>query len=126
MVAWRSVRQSTITLSTAEAEIIALTFCAREAIGMRNLLCDIFGHTAKSSIIIGCDNIAACLIGSGQASVRKVRHLDLSHLYIRELATNGEITIEHVPGVDNPANLLTKILRESEMKSALSMVQLVE
>ena len=36
------------------------------------------------------------------------KHVDLRHHYIRELVENGVLEVEHISGIEQPADLLTK------------------
>ena len=55
MVSWCSMKQSSVALSTTEAEYIALCVAVREAVWLRKLLADLFGHEMDSTVIY-CDN----------------------------------------------------------------------
>jgi hypothetical protein len=117
-VFWRTIRQATITQATCEAELIASSFAARELIGMRNLVQEIFPHLTIHLVMYG-DNQAANLIANCQAGVRKVRHLDLASLYVREVTENGTIKVRYVESTMNLADILTKILPEKQVKEML-------
>jgi hypothetical protein len=58
MVSWCSRKQSSVALSIAEAEYIALCVAVREAVWLRKLLADLFGDEMDSTII-HCDNQVA-------------------------------------------------------------------
>jgi hypothetical protein len=55
MVSWCSMKQSSVALSTVEAEYIALSVAVREAVWLRKLLADLFDHEMDSTVI-HCDN----------------------------------------------------------------------
>jgi hypothetical protein len=55
MVSWCSRKQTFVALSTAEAKYIALCVAVREAVWLRKLLADLFGHEMDSTVI-HCDN----------------------------------------------------------------------
>ena len=60
--------------------------------------------------ILRGDNAAANSIGSALASVRKVRHLSLATLWIREASERNQVKLIYVRSSENTADLLTKIL----------------
>ena len=64
------------------------------------------------------DNVAANLLGSAQASLRKVRHLSLSHLYVRELA--AEVPIVYVNTLLNRGDVFTKVLGRPKVEPHLT------
>jgi len=57
LVAWTSRKQSSISLSTAEAEYIVAGSCCTQLLWMKKLLCD-YGFT-QDTMIINCDNTSA-------------------------------------------------------------------
>ena len=70
------------------------------------------------------DNVAANLIAEKTAGLRKVRHLTLADLYVRECTETGRIVISHVPGTENTADLLTKILKEEQLLKLLGLLHM--
>ncbi|KAH9689127.1 hypothetical protein KPL70_015374 [Citrus sinensis] len=65
-VCWRSILQSTIALSSTEAEYMAATEAVKEAIWLRGLLGD-FGIIQKN-IKVFCDNQSAIFLAKNQTS----------------------------------------------------------
>jgi hypothetical protein len=57
LVAWMSRKQSSISLSTTEAEYIAAGSCCTQLLWMKKLLYD-YGFT-QDTIVINCDNTSA-------------------------------------------------------------------
>eukprot|EP00399_MALV-I-05_sp_L67-4_P000175 gene175-96_t len=104
---WSSRRQKCIVLSTAEAELVASSAAAKELQGAFNFLSDIFPEVTLKRSMAG-DNVAANLLSSAQASLRKVRHLSLAHLYVREIAS--DVPIVYVPTTLNRGDVFTKVL----------------
>ncbi len=110
-----STSQSTIALSSAEAELIALVKGGSEALGMRSLIRDL-GRNCKISV--GVD--AAATIGVVKRhGVGRVRHLDVRFLWIQERIQSGDFHIWKVPGTENPADLMTKFLGSEQVHAAL-------
>jgi len=107
----RSKRQSTIALSSAEAELVACTLAGRELQGLTNMLCDVFDCPLENvQMSMAGDNQACNAIASCQAGVRRVRHLQLDHLWIRDLTRDGKVQLHWIGTNDNPADLLTKVI----------------
>ena len=111
-----STTQSTVALSSAEAELIALVRGGSEALGARSLLQD-FGSNA--GIDLGVD--ASATIGVVRRNgVGRVRHLDVRYLWLQEKIGTGEFRIRKVLGTENPADLMTKHLSRDAAHSALA------
>ena len=73
-------------------------------------------------ILLEGDNMAATLIACRSAGIRKVRHLDLADLFVRQLTEDGRIKVVHVPGEFNTSDLLTKVLPEARLVMLLAIV----
>ena len=54
-VSWMSKKQKSVALSTAEAEYIAVSMACCEAIWLRKLFSELFGHVLDTTVIL-CDN----------------------------------------------------------------------
>jgi hypothetical protein len=115
--AGRSWKQSTISLSTAEAEITGLSGGARELLGCRNVAQEVLARTFKCQL--AGDNAASVQVGSCQAPVRALRHLTLQQLFVRELTADGVIELIQRPGAEMGADALTKVLGEQKLSTLL-------
>ncbi|CAE7875432.1 unnamed protein product [Symbiodinium sp. KB8] len=106
-IMWRSGRQQMITLSTAEAELLAVIDGAIATKGIESLLGDmgIFVEEKK----IASDSMAALAITGGSSSWR-TRHLKIKAGWLSEQIEHGLFTTVHCPGERQPADLLTKAL----------------
>ena len=72
------------------------------------------------------DNSAANLIGNNQAGIRKVRHMQLHDLYIKEATRSGRLRVQFVDTDLNAANPMTKVLREGELQQILPALNLYD
>lgn len=120
---WFSRRQRCIVLSTAGSELIAASACAKECIGVKHYLESVWGPGGASKLrfrvdLLG-DNQAANLIGGGQASLRKVRHLSLSDLFVRQAVDEHGVTITYIRSGLNGSDILTKVLGEAKSQPLL-------
>jgi hypothetical protein len=110
-VSWSSKKQVLITLSTAEAEFVAATHAAKEAIWLRKLLGDIYPDYTDSPMPFYCDNQAAQTLIKDDNYHARTKHLDMRFLFIREVAEQGQIKILYCPTEDMVADVvLTKAL----------------
>eukprot|EP00973_Karenia_brevis_P016967 2328400-Karenia_brevis.AAC.1 len=53
-----------------------------------------------------------------------MRHLEIRDLWLQKEVADGKLVVEKVPGVDNPADLMTKILSSREIESRLKSINL--
>jgi hypothetical protein len=78
-----SRKQSSISLSTAEAEYIAARSCCTQLLWMKKLLYD-YGFT-RDTMIINCDNTSAINISKNPIQHFRTKHIDIRHYFIRDL-----------------------------------------
>ena len=103
--------QKAITLSSGEAELVALVAGMSEGLGIRALGVD---RGIERKVIGMCDSSAAMGVVE-RRGVGKIRHLDVGKLWIQEMRENGGVEIKKVKGTANPADQLTKNLMPQEV-----------
>ena len=117
-LAWRSNRQSMITLSTAESELLALLDGAVAMKGIEAILND--AGEAVEFRKLASDSTSALSISSGGSSWR-TRHLRIKAGWLQEQVAYGFFEIGHCPGEVQPADLLTKPLSAARMDHLLRL-----
>ncbi|CAE7020194.1 unnamed protein product, partial [Symbiodinium microadriaticum] len=95
-LAWRSSRQSMITLSTAEAELLALLDGAVAVKGIEAILND--AGEAVEWRKLASDSTSALSISAGGSSWR-TRHLRIKAAWLQEQVADGYFEISHCPGI---------------------------
>ncbi|GJX35908.1 putative ribonuclease H-like domain-containing protein [Tanacetum coccineum] len=96
-VCWGSKKQTCITHSTMEAEFLALAAAGKEAEWLRNMLLDIeLWPKPMPAISLHCDSQSTLSRAYNKVYNGKSRHISLRHAYIKELISNGIITIEYI------------------------------
>ena len=104
---WSST-QATVALSSAEAELYALTKGAAQALGFITLLADL-GVEAKATV----HTDASAAIGiARRAGLGKLRHLNVRYLWLQQELHGSEMSLHKVHGLENPADLVTKHLNQ--------------
>ena len=107
-VAWRSGRQSFVTLSTAECELVASIdsiVLARAVMAVVRQL-----NIQVNMLELQIDNMAAVGLSSDGAGSWRTRHLKVRASYLREQAKSGFLRVLHCRGQVQKADLLTKPL----------------
>ena len=108
MVSWHSKIQNSVSLSTAEAEYIALGSCCTQLMWMTQMAED-YGMISDSLLIL-CDNQSAISIAKNPVQHSHTKHIDIRHHFIRELVEAKLIVIDHVGTEHQLADLFTKPL----------------
>jgi hypothetical protein len=122
-ISWQSVKQSTVALSTMEAEYIALSEAAKEAKFLRHLLSTIFTPIFTPTVI-KTDSQAALKHVKNNIRHARTKHIDTRHHFIRSVYANHEIDIEHVSSTTQAADILTKPLARVKHEESLLLFNL--
>lgn len=109
LVSWNSKKQSTVAMSTTEAEIIALSLCISEACWLRNMFLELkFDKDLK--VIIYEDNQSAIRSCSSHEQLKRVKHLDIKYHFTKEKISEGIVELKYVPSCEQVADVFTKPL----------------
>jgi hypothetical protein len=108
-VMWSSRRQGCVTLSTVEAEYVALCNVTQETMWIRQLLQDL-GLPQRTPTVVYEDNQGAISLARGNQISRRSKHIDVRFHFVRDQYEAGVIALEHCPSQEMPADLLTKPL----------------
>jgi hypothetical protein len=108
-VAWGSIKQKSVALSTTEAEYIAACHTAKEIVWLRNLLHEI-GFEQVDSTTLFCDNQSAVRLVFNPEFHKRTKHIDVQHHFIREKQNDGSLHMQYLPTEEQLADLFTKPL----------------
>ena len=114
-ISWKSSKQSTVADSATEAEYIAASDAAKEAVWIRKFTTELgVVHTISNPIDLFCDNSSAIAQAKEPRSHQRTKHILRRFHLIREINDRGDIKICKVPGEDNAADPLTKPLAQAK------------
>ena len=114
-VSWSSKRQDIVSLSTTEAEYVALTHAAKEAIWLRSLLMEVF-RAPPDLILINSDNQGAITLARDDKFHARTKHIDIRFHFIRFSVEQKKIQLVYCPTDDMTADTLTKALPSAKAK----------
>ena len=109
-VAWFSRTQKSVTLSTTEAEYVAMGDGVKEALFVHGVLEFLSPGKKLRGIRVLEDNEGAIALAENPISSSNSKHIDVRHHFLSELVENEKITVEHVSSEDQHADILTKAL----------------
>ncbi|THH09796.1 hypothetical protein EW145_g1755 [Phellinidium pouzarii] len=112
---WSSKEQTLVVLSTTEAEYVALTHAAREAIWLRALLSQVF-KLESLPVEIHCDNQSAIALSAENRFHARTKHIDIQYHFICQCVADGKILVPYVPTDDQEADIFTKALPPIKVK----------
>ena len=124
-ISWSSKKQYIIALSSTEAEYIAQTHAAKEALWLRSFVNEVRG-TAEAPMKINCDNQGAIALAKDNKFHSRTKHIDLRYHFIREAVQDNKISVSYIPTNENIADVLTKPLAKSKFQGFVEMLGLRE
>src|SRR5271169_784335 len=124
IIFFQSQNQSVIAMSTMEAEYMALSEAAKEAIFLIKLL-----HSLKLDahppVLIKTDSESALDHVKNNVKHARTKHIDIRHHFIRNACSDNQVTLQHVPSASQIADVLTKPLGPTKHAEAVKMLNLV-
>ena len=118
-VAWKSGRQSFITLSVMEAELYAATQGCTLLNSVEALVSEIF--PAGVLRVLAVDNTSAAAMLAGGPGSQRTRHLKIRANYVREAVEQGRLVVRHTPGTLQLADLSTKMQSKVRLHQLLQL-----
>src|ERR1700678_2515038 len=109
LVSWLSKKQSSISLSIAEAEYIAATTCCTQVLWMKQTLIDIQVEYDEP-IPIYCDNTSAISISKNLVMHSKMKDIPIKYHFLWEHVAEKNIRVEYVGTNEQVAYIFTKTL----------------
>ncbi|KAH9793742.1 Integrase catalytic domain-containing protein [Citrus sinensis] len=122
-ISWWSILQSTIALSTTEAEYMAATEAVKEAIWLKSLLSDL--GVIQENIAVFCDNQSAIFLAKNQIYHARTKHIDVKYHYVREIIECGNVLLKKIDTKDNPLDMLTKVVSGVNFQHCLKLIQII-
>lgn len=108
-ISWKSKRQSTVSLSSAESEYIAASHCSQEVVYLREILRGFNCEQTEPTIIFE-DNQACIAMSENQVHRERSRHIDVRKYFVRDLVEEKVLKLAHCKTDEMVADALTKSL----------------
>ena len=122
-ISWKSTKQKSIAKSTCEAEYMAQSDTAQEAVWVRFMLSEL-GELLNGPTPIFGDNQGAMALAKNPIDHKRTRHINVSYHFVRELITNGILTLTYISTNEMMADGLTKALTPAKFAEFLRMLGL--
>ena len=120
-VSWKSTLQSTVVLSTIEAEYMTLTKAVKEAIWLGGLL-DELGFSQKQ-ISIYYDSQSVIYLTNNPVFHVRTKHIDVRYQFVQETIGEGRILLEIA---ENLIDMLTKVVITIEFNHCLDLINIAK
>ncbi|CAA0823451.1 cysteine-rich RLK (RECEPTOR-like protein kinase) 8 [Striga hermonthica] len=107
-VSWISKLQKIVTLSTTEAEYVAVTEAAKELVWLQNFLNEL--GRPQEDVALYSDSQSAIHLAKNPAFHSRTKHIEVKYHFIRQLLEKKVLQLKKVPGERNPVDVLTKVI----------------
>ncbi|KAJ0491190.1 putative RNA-directed DNA polymerase [Helianthus annuus] len=121
LITWSSQKQKTVALSSCEAEFMAATSVACQALWLRSLLSELTGKETQKVLLL-VDNESAIALMKNPVFHGRSKHIDTKFHFIRECVEREQIEVKHVSGELQKADTLTKALPRIKFDEMRSLV----
>jgi len=108
-VAWRSKGQKNVTLSSTEAEYVAISEVAQEILFISGIL-EFMNIKMEYPIVVNADNIGAIYLAQTATTGNRTKYIDTRYHFVREYIERGVLKIIFVRSAENDADIFTKNL----------------
>jgi hypothetical protein len=109
MISWQSRKQSSISLSIAEAEYIDACSASCEAIWLRKLLIGLFDLEMRETVIL-CDNQSCIKMTENHVFHDRSNHIEILYHFIRNMVQRGALKLQYISMDEQVVDVLTKPL----------------
>ena len=116
LISWKCKKQSTVALSTCEAEYIALTYAVQEANFLGQLLSDMLCVDVKA-VHLYVDNQGAIELTKNLVYHQRTKHIDIKYHFISSKVDEKSIILHYIPTVENVADMFTKPVSKAKLRS---------
>src|SRR5437667_2397239 len=125
-IAWQSNKQRSVTTSTTEAELLALSHVGGELQFLSRIFKAI-DFTVDHDIGIDCDNQQTVrIVNSKDPTITtKLRHVNIHQFWLRQEVQEGRLQVQWIPTAEMPADGLTKALGRQSHENFIRMLGLV-
>ena len=107
LIGWKSRAQRNVTLSSTEAEYVAVSEVCTEILFIKQVM-EFLRLKIKLPITVNCDNVGAIFLSYNRKTSQRTKHVDIRYHFVREFVEDGIIKIRFVKSANNTADIFTK------------------
>lgn len=122
-IAWSCRKQDIVSLSSAEAEYVALCETAKELMWIKRVA-ESLGVNVELPIEVRSDSQSAIAITENQKFSHRTKHIDTKYHFVREAVEKKLIELVYHPTATNIADMMTKPLGGNKIRELRELAQL--
>ena len=123
---WKTFKQRAVSLSTMEAEFVAMVETTREIIWLYNVLSECFEYKIitgnKEKPVLYADNMAAINFSKSPIENTRSKHINVKLFFIRELLQNKVFSVRYIRSCLNLADQFTKPLTKYNLLKYVNVI----
>ncbi|KAK9712758.1 hypothetical protein QE152_g24749 [Popillia japonica] len=120
---WSSKKQGSVSLSSTEAEYVALSEACTEVIWIKRILQEM-GLKISNAIEIFEDNQSCINLTKNAVLHKRTKHIDIRHNFVRDLVEEKEVIVKYIQSEHQVADLMTKALSRSRFQKLVGKLGL--
>ncbi|GJV16790.1 retrovirus-related pol polyprotein from transposon TNT 1-94 [Tanacetum coccineum] len=97
-----------------EAEYMAIAKAGKELVWLKNFLEEL--DRAQTECVLFCDKLSAIYLAKNSVFHGRTKHIKIKYYYIRELVSEGTLSLKKILGAKNPVDMLTKVVTTEKLK----------
>lgn len=109
-ISWACRKQSCVSLSSTEAEYIALAEACQEVIWLQRL-CEDFEISIEKPTTVNVDNQSCMSMVEREKFSNRTKHVDTKYHFVQDMKEKGDILLKYCPTEENIADMMTKPLQ---------------
>lgn len=115
LISWKTRKQSTVALSTCEAEYMSLASAIQECIYLKQLLRNMDRYQYAPTKVYE-DNQGTIALARNPVCRQRCKHIDIKYHFIRETVNDGKVILEYCPTEEMIADIMTKPATKQKLK----------
>jgi hypothetical protein len=123
LICWSSRKQGIVALSSCEAEYVAASYAACQAVWIEMLLEELMvSDTIKVKLFV--DNKSAIDLANHPVSHGRSKHIERRYHFLRDQVNRGKLKLKYCKSESQLADILTKPLKKAridELKKLMGM-----
>ena len=121
LISWKSKRQSSVALSSCEAEYVSISVAVQEVKFLTQLLTDM-NFNCNKPVNLFNDNQGAIALSRNPVQHQRCKHIDIKYHFIRDEIEKGNINLMYVPSEANVADNFTKPVTKPKLLKFISVL----